>query len=206
LVKGSSVQVVVIPVDDFANSRLRRRSYLPYDTLVEIKNYLDQFTSPHVKIEVCNPVYELLKIRCYIIVKDFTKSGHLHNELNEELINFLSPNVENTSIEKGFDTSITRTEILNFIESRIYVDKVLELSVFQIVEVGGSYKIIDSEELGGSDRLRTISPYAILTSAPQHYINIIPDEISLRELGHIDDVSIGSDLIISNDEGNYIRR
>ncbi len=203
LVKGSSVQIVVIPRDHKSGNGYEKREALDFSTLLEIKKYIQRFVSPHVHVEVSNPVYELLKVRCYVQVHDYAQSGHMYHQLNQELIQFLSPNIDIDSFDKGFEESISKTEILNFIESRPYVKSVLNLSVFQLLDVEESYKIIDTELIGHIDRLRTISPYAILTSAPLHHITIVPEDLSLPEIAYIDDVAIGSDFIISDNEGYY---
>ncbi len=203
LVKGSSVQIVVIPRDHTSGYGDEKREALDFSTLLEIKKYIKRFVSPHVHVEVSNPVYELLKVRCYVQVNDYAQSGHMYHQLNQELIHFLSPNTDIESFDKGFEESISKTEILNFIESRPYVKNVLNLSIFQLVNIEESYKIIDTELIANIDRLRTISPYAILTSAPLHHITIVPEDRSLLEIAYIDDVAIGSDFIISDDEGNY---
>ncbi|MGB5355162.1 MAG: hypothetical protein WBN11_00570, partial [Eudoraea sp.] len=204
IVIGSHVQVVVIPTIDMVNNLHEKRTNLAFNTLKDIKKYLAQFISPHIKIEVSNAVYELLKVRCYLTVHDYTKSGHLYNQLNSELINFLSPNIERPILEKGFEVPISKMKILKFIEERPYVDKVYNLSIFQFVEVGGKYKIIDTNIIKETDFLRTISPYAILTSAPLHHLTIIRSEEDIpSEIEYIDDVAIGSDFIISDENGNY---
>jgi hypothetical protein len=128
LVKGSNLQVVLIPKNKLKDGARIRSTKVDFSTLMEIKKYISQFVSPHVKVEVSNPVYEQLKIRCNVKFSEIQKSGYFKNVLNNELISFLSPDIENDFIEKGFDESISKTEILNFIESRPYVAFVTEFS------------------------------------------------------------------------------
>ena len=204
LVKGSSLQIVVIPKNIFANGERKGSNKLDFNTLHKVKKYISNFLSPYVHVEVSNPVYEQLKVRCTVAFTDIQKRGYWRKKLNDELITYLSPDIENASLEKGFDESISKTEILNFIESRTYVDFVSEFSVLQLVEVQGRYKILDTAKLEKIKALRTISPYAILTSAPEHQIEIIPDKIpTLPKVSGIGDLSIESDFIISDGKGNY---
>ena len=205
LVKGSSLQIVIIQKNKLKDGTRTHSTKVDFSTLKEIKEYISRFVSPYVRVEVSNPVYEQLKIRCNIKFKEVPKSGYFKNILNNELISYLSPDIENEFIEKGFDESISKTEILNFIESRPYVDFVTEFSVLQLVEVQGKYKIIDTAKIQKINDLRTISAYAILTSAPEHQINIIQNETPEKpKISGIGDLSIEADFVISDSDGNYI--
>jgi len=204
LVKGSSIQIVLIPKNNLNDGILRRSNMVDYSTLLEVKAYISKFVSPYVKVEVSNPVYEELKVRCSVKFKDHQKRGYFKNVLNNELISYLSPDIENAYIEKGFDESISKTEILNFIESRPYVDFATQISVLQIVKIGNHYKIIDTAKAEQIEELRTISAYAILTSAPEHQIDIITDEKTLDpKASGIGDFYIESDFVVSDGEGKY---
>jgi hypothetical protein len=73
-----------------------------------------------------------------------------------------------------------------------------------LVEVQGKYKIIDTAKIEEIKELHTISPYAILTSAPLHHLEVIHDEISQGpEISGVGDLSIESDFVISDDNGKY---
>lgn len=205
LVKGSSVQIVLIPKNSLVDGTRKCSTNVDFNTLLEVKEYVSQLVSPFVKVEVSNPVYEQLKVRCKVKFNDLQRGGYLRNVLNSELISYLSPDIENADIEKGFDESISKTEILNFIESRSYVDFVTEFSVLQLVNVQDNHRIIDTAKITEIEDLRTISAYAILTSAPDHQIEIVPDEKSSKpKISGISDLSLESDFVISDREGNYI--
>lgn len=205
LVKSSSVQVVVIPSDKIEQKQGNVARKLPVYTLEDIKNYLKKFVSPYVNIEVSNAVFELIKIRCHIVLGDYNKRGQLRNKLNSELVEYLSPHFSSSERDQGFDDTISKAEIFNFIESRTYVKSVEELSILQLIEVQGKYEIIDSDEDRSGNVLKTNSPYAILGSVPQHLIRILPVKTdSIAELAYINDLSIGSDFIIGKSDNNYI--
>lgn len=205
LVKGSSVQIVLIPKNNLVDGTRKRSTNVDFNTLLEVKEYILQFVSPFVKVEVSNPVYEQLKVRCKVKFNDIQRGGYLRSLLNSELISYLSPDIENADIEKGFDESISKTEILNFIESRSYVDFVTEFSVLQLVDVQNNHRIIDTAKITDIEDLRTISAYAILTSAPEHQIEILPDDESSKpKISGVGDLSLEADFIISDSEGKYI--
>jgi len=204
LVKGSNLQIVVVPRNRLVERARVRSTNVDFSTLIEIREYVSQFVSPHVKVEVSNPVYEQLKVKCKVKFNDLQKSGYLISVLNSELISYLSPDIENESIEKGFDESISKAEILNFIESRSYVEFVTEFSVLQLVEAQGRYRIIDTAKIKQINELRTISAYAILTSAPEHQIEITSDETPEEPvISGIGDLTIESNFVISDSDGKY---
>ena len=204
LVKGSNLQIVLIPRNDLINNTRSGSKRVDFSTLKEVKKYVSQFVSPYVQVEVSNPVYEYLKVRCIVKFNNFQNRGYLRKVFNNELISYLSPDIKNDFIEKGFDESISKTEILNFIESRSYVDFVSQFSVLQLVEVQGKYKIIDTAKMERVQELRTISAYAILTSAPEHQIDIIPHEISEKpKISGIGDLGIDMDFVVSDENGKY---
>lgn len=203
LIKGSTMQIVVIPKNETGEKNHNRKNMVDFHTLLAVKEYVSERMSPYTTVEVANPVYEHLKVKCLVKFTDYQKRGSLLKKLNTELINFLSPEIEIPEIEKGFDESFSKTEILNFIENRPYVDFVTEFSVLQLVEVQGRYKIIDTALNKNTEELRTISPYAILTSAPEHQIEIIQDTKSLpADQSGFGDLSIEYDFVISNN-GDY---
>jgi hypothetical protein len=74
----------------------------------------------------------------------------------------------------------------------------------QLVNVRKEYKIIDTAKDENIKELQTFSAYAILTSAPEHQIEIITDEEPLPpKASGIGDFSIESDFVVSDAQGNY---
>lgn len=204
LVQGSNLQIVLIPKSKPGNSESLINNKIDYSTLSDVKKYITQFLSPWAKIEVSNPIYELLKVKCMVKFKDPFKAGYLKTTLNNEIVNYLAPNAKTVFTEKGFDESFSKTELINFIESRPYVEFITEFSVLQLVEVLGHYKIIDTALIGKINELRTISPYAILTSAPEHHISVIAnEEVHNPQKSGIGDLAIDADFVISDGKGNY---
>ncbi|WP_439490150.1 hypothetical protein [Algoriphagus sp.] len=200
MVKNSNIQAVVIPQSPLLSNGRSEGFRTPYELLREIRAFLKTFVSPFARVEVCNPVFEKLKIRASVKFKQAQQAGFYRDRLERELIEFLSPNPGDFQKEKGFINSIYKTEIQTFIESRSYVDSMTAFSVLQIVEVQGSYKIIDTADTAFNvERLRTISPYAILTSSETHQLEILNyQELKDPEIASIGDLSIDSDFIIKS--------
>jgi len=200
LVKNSNIQAVVIPESPLLAQGRMDGFRAPYELLSEIKAYLQTFVSPFARVEVCNPVFEKLKIRASLKFKQTQQAGYYRDRLERELIEFLSPNPGDFQKGKGFIHAIYKAEVQNFIESRTYVELMTGFSVLQIVEVQGIYKIIDTADSNFKiEQLRTISPYAILTSSESHQLEILNyQELREPEEASIGDLSIDSDFIIKN--------
>lgn len=200
LVKNSNIQVVIIPQTPLLNHGRTEGFRAPFELLQEVKTYLKSFVSPFSRVEVCNPVFEKLKVRAAVKFKNSQQAGYFRDKLERDLIEFLSPNPGDLQKENGFINSIYKAEIQNFIESRPYVDFITGFSVLQIVEVQGKFKIIDTASTAFKvELLRTISPYAILTSADSHHLELLDyQELKDPELASIGDLSIDSDFIIKS--------
>ena len=200
LLKGTSLQIVVIPKSESLGHATNRR--VPYELLGRVKEHLLSKTSSFARFEVSNPVFEKLKVRCSVkFTNEFQlQSGYYRDKLNKELRTFLSSSsTYNRNNTENF-YSISKSEILNFIEGRDYIDFVTQLSVLQLVEVQGAFNVIDTAiKYHGKNLeiLRTISPYAVLISADTHQINPITDQTILDpEYASIGDLSIDSDFVV----------
>jgi len=212
LAQGSNIQIVVIPKSEDVVETLFKPKKLDTNTLETIKRYAQRFMSPYAKVEVCNPVFEKLKVRCRVVFINAQKASLYKHMLNEELVHFLSPNSKVFDSEDLFEKSFTKTEILNFIEARPYIKNVVWFSVIQLVDVIGHHRIIDTED--GKDKsqeiehntrwqLRTISAYAILTSVGKHHIEVMSPGDDNEEIRGIGDAAIGSDFVVANSNGRY---
>lgn len=213
LTQGSNVQVVLIP-NNTTNGHIHSQgNTFDIVTLQTVKEFVAKYVSPYVNIEVCNPIFETVKVRCRVLFTDVYKSRYLRDTLNKELVHFLSPDLVQLDNDDLFERSFTKTEIFNFIETRSYVQKVTSFSVIQLIHVIDKHRIIDTKLIEAQNKdeqdslleLKTISAYAILTSVPHHHIEIqghIPDEDD--EIEGIGDIAIGSDFIVVNKQGIYI--
>ncbi|ERM81208.1 hypothetical protein P872_20190 [Rhodonellum psychrophilum GCM71 = DSM 17998] len=200
MIKGTKVQVLVTPKTLGPKNESEGPQMVPFVTLLKIKDYLSSKVSPYARFEVSNPVFEKLKVRCSVKFNMEQQSGYFRDLLVKELIDFLSSDSANKQGQSGFLQSIYKSEILNFMEARNYVAFVRQFSVLQIVEAQGAYNVIDTavQHQGREiELLRTISPYAILTSAKDHHIEVIYDDVSRSPvMSSIGDLSIDSDFVL----------
>jgi len=132
--KPGSVKLVVIPDVRRGNAgnRLQPISNLAY--LDEIKQFiLENNPTPFLDedtVFVSNPVYETLLVDCKVAFMPGKDPGFYRNQLEEEIRRFLSPWAYVEGKDITFGGKIYQSEILSFIESRDYVDYVINFQLY----------------------------------------------------------------------------
>ena len=90
---------------------------------------------PDAYLNVVNPTYEALRLEFSVAFHPkFDKEFH-KLKLDDELKNFLAPWLTNSNAEISFGTTLFVSHILGFIESREYVDVVVDLNVYHAIDV-----------------------------------------------------------------------
>ncbi len=161
------ISVVSIPhVLDSTNVGIKR--YTPISTLENIKNFLEKKTSVFVNVHVKNPIYYEIDLSFKVaFYPEITNEEFYKKQLQEELIQFLSPFSEGVR-KKIFQSVIYKSEIIDFIDERPYVDYLKDLVVNVIVDRNDVSKNSKNVELAAAD-----VQAAVLVSGPKHNIEII---------------------------------
>jgi len=164
---GENIMVVVIPRakinnDDDMVEEPKVNTYMLY----KIQSFLSEIISPVVKISVCNPVYEKVKVICSVQFKkgrQYENSGILIQKLNLEIRKFITPWLYKRDMDINTGSGIYPGEILNFIKDQPYVDTVKGFNVVHF------YKHINAET--GKEGSRLIESY---------YLNKHADNVSFK--------------------------
>ena len=129
-----SVKVVVIPDvrQGNAGNLLQPTSNLAY--LSEIKQFIVEnnpspFLTPD-RVHVSNPVYETLLIDCKVAFRTGKDPGFYSSQLEEDIRRFLSPWAYDEGQDITFGGKVYQSEILSFIESRDYVNYVINFQLY----------------------------------------------------------------------------
>ncbi len=168
-------RVMVVVVPDIADTEpffpLEPRA--PLYLLQEIESYLKRLISPFVDLKVKNPRYERIKYRVAVRFKPGYDQGYYLRQLNQEIMEFLSPWAFRKFAEIPFCSTIHNSQVIHFIEKREYVDYVAKLKLIEQVteEQGGTTYKVNLENLA-----RVHSPDSILVSARDHIIDPITTE------------------------------
>jgi|GEM_PF-2952284 len=213
------LMVIVMPyqptaaADDAAGHRLP--NFSP-GRLESIRAMLARAASPHVRLEVCNPLYEVIHVRCRVRYTSMARRGQpqpgaLTQQLKQDLTAFLSPwNPLNTT-RQGLHYSLTSSMVLSFLNQLPYVEYVTAFSVVKMALENDQYLFFDTEALApdgiSPDELLARAqpledashrPWSVYVSAWQHDIEEIGDGMPRQDLPLAQPTGIGS-LVIGAD-------
>jgi hypothetical protein len=182
-----SVLVVVVP------QLARHRSTPVFDpmlnaiTLRRIQEYIEQKTSPEARIEVRNPEYERVLVRCMVRLKPESAShqGHWLEQLNQALVDYISP-WSHTGMTGRFGWTFRSDEMEAFVRKLPYVDFVTKFSMLHITkDDGGRYGLDDtaSPDFEGShpdttpwtDQISPHYPWSIAIPNRTHILETLAD-------------------------------
>lgn len=125
----------------------------------EVNEFISEFTSPFANINVNCAEYDFLRIICDVkLASGFSDLTFYKNQLNEDLKSFISPWISDSNFVPSFDGIIYKSQIINFIEERPYIDYVINFDVTK-------NSIPCSEAISGSKE------NVILTSSDSHNIS-----------------------------------
>ncbi len=128
-----------------------------------VADFLKTRTSPFVKIEVVNPVYECIRVSCQVkLKKEYGDVTFYGNQLVNDLIGFIAPWSIDDDAKPSFDGKIFKSQIIDFIDERAYIDYITAFDVFKHLPDGTI--IVCDEEIGGT------AENVILTSYFTHSI------------------------------------
>jgi hypothetical protein len=185
--------------------------------LNRIKIFLNRLSAPGVDIEVCNPQYETIQVRCSVIFTQDVDQLNPPHALNTALVDYISSwGCKGPS--KQFDWSFCEDDITAFIQDQPYVDFVTNVSLLKVTSMtGGVYKRTDSAIENGSssnssDSLLKLSkkqtltpqwPWCLALPAKNHAVEIINNRqvIPAKATGY-GDLQIGTNFIINETQTN----
>jgi hypothetical protein len=115
------VLVVIVQGPDNIN-QVKPQVPLAGEVLISaVKTYLQAFLSPFIKLEVVNPVYVKIKVRCTVQFVQDADAGTCIEMLNRDLIAWLSPWYYDSAREAKAGNYVSPADISVFIQSRPYM-------------------------------------------------------------------------------------
>ncbi len=164
--RAGVVTVVVIPKNDsimLTEWRPKASSAL----ILVIEEYLNRHVSATVEfVDVINPEYEELMIRCRVIFKRKYSSGASRRRLKELCDRMIAP-WQPYKETPSFDYFIRLQTVYDTIREQEYILSVDELSVIRLTEKKEEHYVI--HEYNGEDEIiRPSEPYAIFVPAREH--------------------------------------
>jgi hypothetical protein len=208
------VLIAVIKNIEPENIRMNFEPMVNNTTLQKIKAFIAEIAPPTVRIEIRNPVYERIQVRCSVKIKEGLDAGYFLDLLNNELISHLTLWQSNSKSEPGFGKVIKCTDVLAYIQGFEYIEFVTDFSLLQIIHNNKTeYSLLDTatrtyreiQDSGDTENyienepkvLKPKYPWGILISADKHAIEAI-DRLTLIEpvKTGIDELEVGGTFII----------
>lgn len=179
------------------------------EMLNRIQKYISGLCSAFVKLDVRNPIYESLQVRCAVKFTQGEHPGSAISKLNQELCDFLCPWSERGN--GGFGWALKIQDITAFIRHRPYIKFVTQVSALQIVagEQGElvNYRLIDSVNAKGmtpeasptEPLIQGSAPWCLLMPFSHHVIDLVDDEYErVARVTGVDELEVGGNFIVSD--------
>lgn len=200
-------QLMLVAVPYLSHDEITmQRPFLSGHMINEIQDYICKLTSPFVATHVCNPVYEVIQVRCTVKLKNPLLAGQHLSQLNTAISDFLSPWNESVGNTSHFGWCISKHDIESYIQNIDYIDRVTNLSILRIAPRGeGFFELFDSAaqmaDSTESGDIVPIYPWSIVAPIKQHFIEM-DDRYDLiePEITGIGELEIGSTFIISDEK------
>ena len=195
------VLIAVVPLRQESNAGNLRPTVNSL-LLKEIKDFVISRTSPFLKVEVINPAYEQIQIRCAV---KFTKDvgvGHYISRLNQAVTDYLLP-WNDIGYRVRFGWCVREYDLKSFIRSQDYVEFVTDYSMLRISDDGKGFFHLFDTVAEGVEEIHPKYPWSIAIPVRRHFIKTIgKPEVIDPEITGVDELEIGSTFIITGKESN----
>lgn len=139
--------------------------------LQDIRDYLQALASPAVRLDVRNPVFDRIQVRCAARFHDERARGFLIQQLNQDICDYISPWGQGGR-RVGFGWFFNVQQIQAHLQALPYVQAVWGISLLRVIEEGARYILHDTarEAGGGLQELRPVYPWSIAVPFRHHLI------------------------------------
>lgn len=190
------VLIVVTPVNTACDHVLCAPKQLDSSYLLSIRRFLLAVSRPHVEIEVRNPGYEKIQIRCKVTLKEGVSHGPALRKLEYAVKSQLCP-WEPDTLNTGLGFCLSLEKLSAFILGQKDVVNVSALSALKIsVDEDTEYTLLDSAAT--SQPVCAAWPWYLLIPAEHQYIHISADNLTYKPATvGIGELVIGEQFIVS---------
>ncbi len=165
--------------------------------LKKIEEYVKGLSSPFVTIKVRNPAYELIQVRCRVQFRRGKAGGYYLKELNQALVNYLSPWNETGGYTTRFGWRVRRYDLKSYIRNLDYINFVTDFSMLRVAEDDNGYYSLFDTVARQVKEIGPLSPWSIAIPFRQHYIEVSEtEEVVEPAVTGLDELEIGSNFII----------
>lgn len=191
--------IVVIPALPPGERRGCPTAMMNVVELGRIRAFVQSIAIPFVEIEVRNPLYEQVQVRCSVKFNHPTRGGHYINLLDRALSDYLCP-WESVGHKARFGWSVRQKDVESYIRSLEYVDFVTNFSMLHIAESTREfYQFFDTAHAttGQETVLRPRYPWGLAIPAKHHFIEAVETNQPIKaEVTGLDELEVGGTFII----------
>ncbi|HEX8113248.1 MAG TPA: baseplate J/gp47 family protein [Kofleriaceae bacterium] len=169
-----AVQIIVIPQIQGQSLANRFEPKVSAAQIADITAYLAGHSPPHAALHVRNARFVQVKVRVGVRFQGTGDDGFYRSLLDDELVRYLSPWAFDDGADIAIGGKIFANSIVSFVDGRDYVDYVANIELFSSNDGGRTFQLAVPQPSQGYF-VSTDQPDAVLVTAPDHDIDIIPD-------------------------------
>jgi hypothetical protein len=172
--------------------------------LSRVKSYVQGLASTFVSIEVRNPVYEKIQIRCRVRFKSQENLWGKKRNLDQAISAFISP-WSDVGYRARFGWCIRRSDLVSHIQAQPYVSFVTKFSMLRIAGNGQDrFELFDTVTQGATrpsedeKQIHPKYPWSIAVNAVHHFIETTSVVRPIMpEITGIEALEVGNTFIIT---------
>ncbi|MFT4861924.1 MAG: hypothetical protein ACI95C_001136 [Pseudohongiellaceae bacterium] len=198
---AGNLLVIVVPRVVNEASAVGRTPRLSAVYLGDIQDYLTRCCSMFTSIEVANPSYEWVQVRCTAVFEKHASGGQFVEQLNADISKYLNP-WQDVGYGLNFCQSINREDVYSYIYDLDYIKYVTDFSMLHITrDLAGNYELGDTVTReffnGESANVTPLNPWSLIVPLKRHYIEVTKEVRPINpEITGIRELEIGSTFIV----------
>ncbi|HHJ80184.1 MAG TPA: hypothetical protein ENJ65_00970 [Candidatus Tenderia electrophaga] len=194
------VLIVVVPQVQEDHVSPCAKAMISAVELCRIRHFVQSHSSAFVKLEVRNPVYEQVQVRCTVKFVTGMSDAAWVKRMNQDIVEYLSP-WKRAGGQARFGWSIRQKDIESYLRELDYVSFITNFSMLHItLDQEHLYRLDDTarQQQGSDMQIRPRFPWSLVLPAKHHFIETMPTAHSIKAAATgIDELEIGSTFIIS---------
>ena len=182
---ASPGNLLVVPVSSmFNDGSFQWDPCLNGSVLRSIREFLQSRISGIANVQVVNPFFDKLQVRCNVKFRSSENEGEILLDLNKKINRFISPWYPKANgITKHFGWSLDKASLKSYIESLDYVERVGDdFTLMKIASADEQKFLVNMFENTDERILRGTFPWSIAVPMRRHFINdVIPNTCSCED-------------------------
>lgn len=165
----------------------------------QVKSYLNSYISPFVNLEIINPVFEDLWIKCKLRFKNIS-NGKGIEKFNKEFFDFVCKWKGSTKENRiGIPSKIKKYDLIKFINSRDYIHFVTAISIIHLKKTNeGKINVYDSAVTNDENEfIQSGTNQSVIIPRNRHKIDLLTkDEYHPAQETNYSELAISESFLI----------